>query len=292
MPVTLDALNAASSDDFTAALGEIYEGSPWVAARVAEGRPYASVTALQAAMRDTVDNAEPDEILTLLKAHPTLAGRLARAGQLTAASRVEQGGLGLDRLSDAEYRRFDSANEAYETAFGFPFIICAKRHTRDSVLAEFERRLGHDREDEITTAIGEAHRIAAIRLAETVEGPGLPKVVGRLSTHVLDNATGKPAAGVAIRLYEVGASARALLLEARTNADGRTDTPLIGGGPLRIGRYELVFAIGDYYRGTLPGAATPFLDEVPVRFQIAEPEGQYHVPLLVTPWGYTTYRGS
>jgi 2-oxo-4-hydroxy-4-carboxy-5-ureidoimidazoline decarboxylase len=90
---------------------------------------------------------------------------------------------------------------------------------------------------------------------------------------------------VRVALYEVGASARGLLLETVTNADGRTDKPLIAGEPLRIGTYELNFHVGAYFDGG-------FLDVVPIRFSIAEAEGHYHVPLLVTPWSYSTYRGS
>ena len=114
----------------------------------------------------------------------------------------------------------------------------------------------------------------------------MPVTTGRLSTHVLDTVTGRPAPGVRIALHEIGDSARALLKETVTNADGRTDAPLIAGEPLRIGTYELTFHMGDYFGGA------GFLDIVPIRFSIAEPEGHYHVPLLVTPWSYTTYRGS
>ncbi len=127
-----------------------------------------------------------------------------------------------------------------------------------------------------------------------VEGPGKPNTVGRLSTHVLDTVSGRPAPGVRIELHEVGASARGLLKETVTNADGRTDAPLIGGEPLRTGTYELSFHVGDYFAKTTNRLAAdpPFLDVVPIRFSIAEPEGHYHVPLLATPWSYTTYRGS
>jgi len=118
--------------------------------------------------------------------------------------------------------------------------------------------------------------------------------MGRLSTHVLDTAQGKPAGGVAIRLSRIdGDGSRTTLLETRTNADGRTDSPLLTGDAFVCGRYELTFAIGDYFRAqglSLPEPA--FLDEVPIRFGIAEPDGHYHVPLLASPWGCTTYRGS
>ncbi len=110
---------------------------------------------------------------------------------------------------------------------------------------------------------------------------------------MLDTVSGKPAAGVRVRLFEVGASARSLLAETVTNHDGRTDRPLIGGQPLRCGTYELEFAIGEYFRRIGVASPTPaFLEVVPLRFGVAEPEGHYHVPLLATPWSYSTYRGS
>jgi 2-oxo-4-hydroxy-4-carboxy-5-ureidoimidazoline decarboxylase len=119
-------------------------------------------------------------------------------------------------------------------------------------------------------------------------------VHGHLSTHVLDTHGGSPAQGVAIELVETAADGRSRTLKrAVTNADGRTDKPLFTGAPVPIATYELRFAVGDYFaaRGVrLPDP--PFLGVVPVRFAVAEPEGRYHVPLSVTPWAYSTYRGS
>ncbi len=291
--ITLDHLNSLSAEAFAEALGDIFEHAPWVAAAAATNRPFATLAALHEAMMLAVLTAPRETQLAFLRGHPELGGKVARAGAMTAESVAEQGSLGLDRLSDAEFARFEALNRSYAARFGFPFIICVRRQTRDAILNEFERRTALPPDAEFAAALQEIGYITRLRLVAKVEGPGAPKTEGRLSTHVLDTVSGKPAAGVRVQLFEVGASARSLLAETVTNQDGRTDRPLIGGQPLRCGTYELVFAIGDYFRRIGVAMPTPaFLDEVPLRFGIAEPEGHYHVPLLATPWSYATYRGS
>lgn len=115
--------------------------------------------------------------------------------------------------------------------------------------------------------------------------------MGRLTTHILDTAAGRPAAGVAVELYRLD-GARTLAGGATTNSDGRLDAPLLEGTAFARGRYELVFHIGDYFRGRSTALADPpFIDVVSIRFGIAE-DAHYHVPLLVSPYGYSTYRGS
>ncbi len=285
----LATLNTCPVDAFVAAVGEIFEHSAWVAEGVAGRRPFPTVAALHEAMMAVVRAAPADRQLAFLQAHPELGSKLGRAPVLTEASRNEQGSLGLDRLSDDEFERFTRLNALYRERFGFPFIICVGRHTRDSILRQFERRVENGRDTEFANAIAEIGLITRLRLVAAVDGPGKPPTQGHLSTHVLDNVRGGPAAGIKVALYEVGASARALIATAITNEDGRTDAPLLGGGPLRIGTYELQFTVGGYFSGA---ADPPFLDVVPIQFSVAEPEGHYHVPLLVTPWSYSTYRGS
>jgi len=177
---------------------------------------------------------------------------------------------------------------------GKPFIICVRRHSKDSILQQFERRLQNTMSAETETALGEIFRIAALRLDQRIEAADGLEVHGRLSTHVLDTQAGRPAAGVTIELLELSANGeQRMIARATTNRDGRTDEPLIGGRPLPIGRYELRFHVAEYFAGVGARQDTPpFLDVVPVRFAVAEPEGHYHVPLLVTPWSYCTYRGS
>lgn len=286
-------LNRAAPADFCAAVGDTFELAPWVAEAVVGQRPFASVTALHEAMMGAVRAAPRDRQLAFVCGHPDLAGKAARAGALTAESRHEQASVGLDTLSEEEFARFHRLNDAYKEKFGFPFIVCVRRHTRDSILNQFERRLRHDAATEFATALQEIAFITRLRIAAKVTGEGMPRIDGRLSTHVLDTHAGRPAMGVAIELYEFTGDRAHRIATAVTNADGRTDAPLIGGRPLPIGRYELRFAIGDHFRSRgIEQGDPPFLDIVPLRFSIAEPEGHYHVPLLCTPWSYSTYRGS
>ena len=117
--------------------------------------------------------------------------------------------------------------------------------------------------------------------------------MGHLSTHVLDTVRGKPAAGVAIELWSLAPDgSRSLVTTATTNADGRTDAPLMTGAAFQTGTYELTFAIGPYFKAAGAGNDPPFLDVVPIRFRMTEADGRYHVPLVCTPWSYSTYRGS
>jgi 5-hydroxyisourate hydrolase len=117
--------------------------------------------------------------------------------------------------------------------------------------------------------------------------------MARLSTHVLDTTLGRPAAGIPVELHRVAGGTRVAVASAVTNADGRTDAPLVSGERLDPGVYELTFHVGDYLRrGAVSLPEPPFLDDVVVRVGIAEPAGNYHVPLLLSPHGYSVYRGS
>ena len=292
--VTLDELNRIDQRAFVAALGEVFEHAPWVAEAACAARPFSSLAALYEAMTGAVRSAGDGRQMTLIKLHPDLAGKAAREGAITADSKHEQSSAGLDRLSEQEFDAFHRLNSAYHTKFDMPFIVCVRRHGKESILRQFERRLANDPATERDAALAEIFRIVALRLDQRVAAPDRLKVHGRLSTHVLDTHRGGPAAGVAIEFCEVTPSGMPRLISRTiTNADGRTDRPLIAEQPIPIAQYELRFGVGEYFaRQGTPVAEPPFLDVVPLRFAVAEPEAHYHVPLLVTPWSYSTYRGS
>ena len=138
--VSLDTLSTADRDTFVAALGAVMEHSPWVAEAAYAARPFSSLAALYQAMVDAVQNAGEERKLALIKAHPELAGKVARERGLAADSAAEQESAGLDRLSEEEFATFHRLNDAYHSKFGIPFIVCVRRHGKDSILRQFERR--------------------------------------------------------------------------------------------------------------------------------------------------------
>jgi 2-oxo-4-hydroxy-4-carboxy-5-ureidoimidazoline decarboxylase len=285
--LTLNALNALPPPDFVAALNGVFEHAPWVAEQAATDRPFVTVTALHDALMGVVSTAPADICLKFLRGHPPLSSKALADPGLTSESRAEQGGLGMTGLGD-RLAAFEAGSTAYEARFGFPFIICVRRQTPTFVLRGLERRLTNERDQERAAALAEIGHITRLRLVDRVTGPGMPKTTGHLSAHVLDTVRGKAADGVRIEVFREGA----LIHEAVTNHDGRTDAPLLADGPLRIGRYELRFHVEDYYAGWPNVTDPPWYDVIPIRFGVSDPEGHYHTPLLLGAWTYTTYRGS
>jgi beta-ureidopropionase / N-carbamoyl-L-amino-acid hydrolase len=157
--------------EFAAALGAIFEHSPWVAERAAAQRPFKSVLGLHAAMSDAVMRAPLELQQTLILAHPELAGRAAQRGELTQASSGEQKGAGLSTLTPDQFERLTALNRQYRERFGFPFILAVKGHTPQSVIASLSARLQHQADEERLVALQQICRIARFRLADLIEEP-------------------------------------------------------------------------------------------------------------------------
>ncbi len=163
-------LNASDRAGFVDALSAIFEHSPWVVDRAWQRRPFAAADDLMTAMLAVVETASDDEKLALIRAHPDLAGKAARAGALTEHSALEQADVGLDRLSDEEYARFHRLNDAYKARFGFPFVIAVRGHNRETILAAFATRLQNDQGSEIAEALHNIGLIAQFRLEDMLAG--------------------------------------------------------------------------------------------------------------------------
>ena len=165
----LAALNSCDRGAFVAALGDLFEHAPWVADEAYAKRPFRDLDGLHRALCETMLGASAERQLALIRAHPDLAGRLARAGELTAASAWEQSAAGLDRLATGESSEIQHLNEAYKARFGFPFIICARLNAKEAIVAAMRARAGNTREAELSTALGEIAKIARLRLNEAVK---------------------------------------------------------------------------------------------------------------------------
>lgn len=164
--IAMDDLNGKDRAAFTAALGHVFEKSPWVAERTWSSRPFVHVSAMHESMVEAVRAASPDERLNLIRAHPDLAPKMAVAKNLTSYSKAEQADAGLDRCTPEEFRRFQDLNTRYRAKFDFPFVIAVKGLDRRAILDTFEARLDNDRDTEFAEAINQIVRIAEYRLRD------------------------------------------------------------------------------------------------------------------------------
>jgi 2-oxo-4-hydroxy-4-carboxy-5-ureidoimidazoline decarboxylase len=167
--MNLNPLLEADANAFMCRFGGLFENSPWVAQRAFAARPFGTPERLHAAMVAVVRAAPREEQLALLRAHPELAGREARAGTMTDSSVSEQSSAGLDRLSRAEVLRIAELNAAYRARHGFPFIVAVRHYTLAGILHEFERRLANDRESEFEAALQQVFTITRLRLSKLVD---------------------------------------------------------------------------------------------------------------------------
>lgn len=166
---TLASLNALDRSAFTTALGHLFEHSPWIEEETWPRRPFRDAAHLHAELCATMRAAGSTRQLDLIRAHPDLAGRLARQNALTADSTREQASAGLDRLTEAELAEFQRLNTAYLARFGFPFIICARLNAKSAILAAMQARLSNAPEIEFATALGEIEKIAQLRLNDFLQ---------------------------------------------------------------------------------------------------------------------------
>ena len=167
--MTLAELNARDRRGFVVALGGIFEDSPWVAEAAWPRHPFATLDALYRAMVDAVRGAGEDAQLALIRAHPELAGKAAVGGRLTADSKAEQSGAGLNQCSPQEFARLQELNRAYNAKFAFPFVLAVKGLDRAAIIARFAERLERDRAAEFEEALQQIARIAWLRLEALVE---------------------------------------------------------------------------------------------------------------------------
>ena len=198
MSATLSEVNGLDQERFVALLGPVFEQSPWIAAATWYARPFTSIAHLHDALCAVMYGAPVERQVALIRAHPDLvgregregrAGRAARAGALTPESRSEQASAGLDQLSTEEIATFTALNAAYNDRFGFPFVICVRENKKAGILAGFQERLNHTRDEEISAALGEIAKISHPRLLDRVhQDSGEDDIVASASGRKTDTA--------------------------------------------------------------------------------------------------------
>jgi OHCU decarboxylase len=168
MSFTLSQLNRFDRAEFVRVVGPVFEHSPWITEAAWSKKPFADLENLHRALCEIVKNSGEEQQLALICAHPDLVGKIALAGQLTKESTSEQASAGLNKLLPEEIDLFQKQNAAYKNKFGFPFVICARLNKKAAILAGFEQRLNHSREQEIKTALEEIFKIAELRLKDLI----------------------------------------------------------------------------------------------------------------------------
>jgi hydroxyisourate hydrolase len=225
--------------------------------------------------------------LALLQAHPVLGGQAAKRGEVTAHSKSEQAGLGLDQMQGEE-EAFAQLNQAYLERFGFPFIIAVRgQRDRRAILIALRQRFESSVEVERETALAEVVKIAGFRLDGLVTEEQVVVLPLTLSVHVLDTAAGTPGAGLAFTLVRIEPDeTRTALTGGVADAGGRWGFDR--ATPLPAGLYEFVFEAGAYQAEQ---GRDSFYDRITIRFRMKAEGGHYHIPLILSPFGYSTYRG-
>jgi OHCU decarboxylase len=164
----MESINQLGQAEFVERFGPLFEHSPWVAEDAWSDRPFADVDELFEALRAAMYAAPRDRQLALIRAHPDLAGKAAIEGTLTRSSKSEQASAGLDRLTPDEYEAFTRTNTAYRERFGFPFVVCVREHTKESILRVAAERLEHTRDEEVRVALEEIAKIARLRMKDVL----------------------------------------------------------------------------------------------------------------------------
>jgi 2-oxo-4-hydroxy-4-carboxy-5-ureidoimidazoline decarboxylase len=286
--LALSTLNQLPADAFAASMAPVFENAAWITQYLASARPFASVTALHAAMLERLYAAPEAEQITFLRGHPMLSPATLQRGT-TRESTAEQISAGLLSLDQAATARLDAANDAYVARFGFPFILAVRHASLPTILGAMERRSTAAPAAELAEALREVEAISWMRLLDRVT----PAATGGISLHVLDTVRTRPAAGLAGELWHVPPNAAAgPVARFITDTAGRAAaTP--GDGTLTAGDYEWRLDTAAYFaRSGVPTLDRSFLPTVCVRFTVFNPEQHFHVPVLLSQGSYTTYRGS
>lgn len=278
----IDVLNILAVEEAVEAFTKCCGAHRWVERMVA-ARPFRDKEGLFEVAENVWYSCEEADWLEAFTHHPKI-GNIDSLAKKFANTKAWAGNeqKGVASASREVLERLAAGNEAYEKKFGFIFIVCATGKSAAEMLALLEARIGNSYEDELKIAMGEQHKITLIRLNKLL-------AMSQITTHVLDTAQGKPAEGIRISLQRpTGSEKWETITSGITNDDGRIPDFLPSGQTIEPGIYRMLFETGVYFE---KNGVQGFYPEVPVIFEIRDTE-HYHIPLLLNPFGYSTYRGS
>lgn len=282
--MNLSSFNTLSQDEARSAVRPCVDVDRWVDA-VVDGRPYASIEDLLVAAKDVAPFTQA-EVDAALAHHPRIGERADGDSAEAELSRGEQAGVGVD--DDAAVKaKLAKGNADYEAKFNRVFLIRAAGRSAQGILDNLERRLQQDEVTEAAEVADQLKQIAVLRLEGIVEGDAPADTRSQITTHVLDTGTGRPASGVKVTLESHADAGWQSIGTGETDADGRIKN--LGPTEAGVGRYRVSFDTADYF-GKL-GTET-FFPAVSIDFVIDDAAQHYHVPLLISPFAYSTYRGS
>ncbi|MFF2652967.1 2-oxo-4-hydroxy-4-carboxy-5-ureidoimidazoline decarboxylase [Streptomyces sp. NPDC058045] len=286
--LSIEEVNDLTGQGFLELFGSVYEHAPWVMADAWRHRPFAHRDELYFASALAIDAAPRQERLDIVAGHPELARPDLNEGTLTASSQHEQKSAGLLDIASAAKEELNDLAEEYRARHGFPGVVCVREHTQtESIVREIRWRIGRSTRQEFRTSLDEVKKIARRRIHSRVLPP--PDHGGYLTTHVLDTANGTPGAGLGYDVFAVRDGQSAPLCSGYTDSDGRSTGAVLSAGNFQPGEYRITFRVAEYYGD---GFDRRYFHEVPLQFVVDRPEEHYHVPLIVSRWGFTTYRGS
>ncbi|WP_394973107.1 2-oxo-4-hydroxy-4-carboxy-5-ureidoimidazoline decarboxylase [uncultured Croceitalea sp.] len=290
MMTTLNELNTQSEEQVTEALNKCCVSVKW-AKLLADQRPYTSSSDLIAkAASIWYSKCGKEDYLEAFKGHPKI-GDVESLKQKFAHTK-EWAGKEQAKVDDADMDTLlalKKANSEYESKFGYIFIVSASGKSAEEMLAIIQKRLLNLPEEELRIAMNEQHKITVIRLIKLIEEVALEKnLKSHITTHALDTAKGIPAVGLLVSLKEITDSGKKLVSTGVTNSDGRVSDLLPPGRNLKIGEYEMVFETASYQKNN---GLKSFYPQVQITFSITD-KGHYHIPLLISPYGFSTYKGS
>lgn len=290
MMTTLKELNSQSEEQVTTALNKCCVSVQW-ARLMANQRPYTSTSDLIAkAASIWYSKCSKEDYLQAFTGHPKI-GDVESLKEKFAHTK-EWAGKEQAKVDDANtdtLLALKKANSEYESKFGYIFIVSASGKSAEEMLAIVQKRLLNPPEEELRIAMNEQHKITVIRLIKLIEEVALDKSLrSHITTHALDTTKGLPAAGMPVLLRGIVSNKKMLLSLGVTDTDGRVSDLLPPGRILEIGQYEIEFDTASYQ---LKQGQTSFYPEVAITFTVAD-QGHYHIPLLISPYGYSTYKGS